>query len=312
MSDSVQFLTVAQDEAGQRLDNYLIRNLRKVPKSLIYRIIRKGEVRINKGRAKPERKLQEGDVVRVPPVRVGDVNEIPKVSTGLADVLTCAVVYESSKLIILNKPSGLAVHGGSGVNLGMVEALRQIRSDCHYLELVHRLDRDTSGCIMVAKKRSMLRELHALLRAEGGIDKRYLALVRGRWPSDLGRVDAPLRKNELLSGERVVRVTSDGKPSVTQFSIVKRFQNATLVQAKPLTGRTHQIRVHALHAGHPIVGDDKYGDEELNKNMKHLGLKRLFLHATSLAFKLENGELIQAEAPLPNDLSRGLEKLVAL
>jgi 23S rRNA pseudouridine955/2504/2580 synthase len=307
--DSVSILEVAPDEAGQRLDNYLISRLKGAPKSLIYRIIRKGEVRVNKGRVKPDRKLAAGDLVRVPPVRVATAVPPPKPSDNLAEVLRRGILFEDEALMVINKPSGLAVHGGSGVSLGLIEALRQIRPECRFLELVHRLDRDTSGCVMVAKKRSMLRFLQDALRRAGGIDKQYLALVEGRWPNRRHVVEAPLRKNELQGGERVVRVDISGKACRTEFSIEQRFGEATLVRAKPITGRTHQIRVHALHAGHPIVGDEKYGRDEFNRAMKQFGFKRLFLHALALVVPLPDGGSLQVEAPLPEDLVAGLARL---
>ena len=305
----VQILEVSDDEAGQRLDNYLLARLKGVPKSLIYRIIRKGEVRVNKGRAKPERKLVARDLVRVPPVRMADVKVPAKPSGSLTGLLNDAILFENEALIVVNKPSGLAVHGGSGISLGLIEALRQIRQENRFLELVHRLDRDTSGCVMVAKKRSMLKFLQEALRQAGGIDKQYFALVEGRWPNRRRVVEAPLRRNELQSGERIVRVDIDGKASRTEFSIVQRYAEATLVRAKPITGRTHQIRVHALHAGHPIVGDDKYGRDDFNKQMRQTGFKRLFLHAAALNIPTPEGASLHVEAPLPRELSQALERL---
>ncbi len=312
MGSQVQFLTISEDESGQRLDNFLLRVLKKAPKSLIYRIIRKGEVRVNKGRAKPDRKLAAGDIVRVPPVKLGETAGPAKPGEGLAERLTSSVIFEDEGLLIVNKPSGLAVHGGSGINLGLVEALRQIRND-PYLELVHRLDRETSGCIMLAKKRSVLRRVHELLRngsgVAAGVDKQYLALVKGQWSKRKGSVDVPLKKNELKSGERIVKVDTQGKASKTLFEVEERFDHTTLVRAKPITGRTHQIRVHAQFAKHPLIGDDKYGDDELNQQMKAVGIRRLFLHAASLRFKLTDDKTIEVEAPLPKDLSDALEKL---
>ncbi|MFL0809444.1 MAG: 23S rRNA pseudouridine(955/2504/2580) synthase RluC [Agarilytica sp.] len=308
MSSKVQFLTISADEAGQRLDNFLLRILKGAPKSLIYRVIRKGEVRINKGRAKPERKLQAGDIVRVPPVRLGEQAPVAKPSEALENILEASILYEDSGLLIVNKPSGLAVHGGSGINLGLVEALRQTR-DTSYLELVHRLDRDTSGCIILAKKRSVLRQLHEKLRADRGIDKQYLALVKGHWSNRRGSVDVPLKKNELKSGERIVRVDPEGKASKTLFHMEEQYSECSLVRAKPITGRTHQIRVHAQHAKHPLVGDEKYGDDAFNKRMRKLGFKRLFLHASSLSFTLNDGKSIEVHAPLPNDLASALKNL---
>lgn len=305
----VRFVEITEDEAGQRLDNYLLRVLKGAPKSLIYRIIRKGEVRINKGRCKPERKLQGGDVVRIPPVKLEAGKEPQKAGQKLMDLLSESIVYESAALLIVNKPSGLAVHGGSGVQLGLIEALRQMYGEKMYLELVHRIDRDTSGCIMVAKKRPMLRYLHGLFRSEGGVNKTYLALVKGHWSKRKAAVDAPLQRYELQNGERMVRVDSDGKPSKTLFSVVERYEGATLVKAKPITGRTHQIRVHGLHAGHPLVGDEKYGDDDFNREMKKYGINRLFLHAFQLSLTLKDGTPLHVEAPLPETLSASINQL---
>lgn len=308
MSNGVQYVTISSNESGQRIDNFLIKILKGAPKSLIYRIIRKGEVRVNKGRVKPERKLAEGDIVRIPPVRTADRKEANP-SESLQNHIASSILYESDALLIVNKPSGLAVHGGSGISLGLIESLRAMNTESQYLELVHRLDRDTSGCVMVAKKRSMLVHLQSLLTNKTSIDKRYLALVKGHWPKRKRVVDAPLRKNELKSGERVVKVQIDGKDSRTEFDIVKTFENATLMDVKPVTGRTHQIRVHALHVGCPLVGDDKYGEDDFNKSMKPFGFKRLFLHASSLDLLLPDGERLKVEAPLPDELHEALKKL---
>lgn len=307
---SVHFITVSDAHEGQRIDNFLLRQLKGVPKSRIYRILRKGEVRVNKSRVKPEYKLCNGDVVRVPPVRVAEPGAVQSVSGSLEKQLNNSILFENDSLLVINKPSGLAVHGGSGINLGMIEALRQIRPEARFLELVHRLDRDTSGCIMIAKKRSMLRFLHQQLR-EGHIDKRYKALAAGRWPNRRKLVSASLLKNTLQSGERVVRVSPEGKKSLTEFAIVERYEQATLVEAKPITGRTHQIRVHALFVGNPLLGDDKYGDKQACLHFRGLGLKRLFLHAASLTFRLAEGETkITIEAPLAPDLQKLLDTLV--
>lgn len=308
MSESVQFITISEDEAGQRLDNFLLRILKRAPKSLIYRIIRKGEVRINKGRCKPDRKLLPGDVVRVPPVKIDTQEETATPSQQLSRVLSQSILYEDAGLIVVNKPSGLAVHGGSGISLGLVEALRQLRDD-HYLELVHRLDRDTSGCIILAKKRSVLRQIHRRLREKSEIEKHYLAMVKGQWSPTLSAVDAPLRKTEQPSGEGIVRVHAEGKASLTQFSLERSFEQCSLVRAKPITGRTHQIRVHAQYVKHPLVGDEKYGDDEFNKQMRSFGFRRLFLHAASLKFSLDNGEMIDVTAPLPEDLVKAMKNL---
>ena len=308
-SQGVTFFEVTDAHAGQRIDNFLLRQLKGVPKSRVYRILRKGEVRVNKGRVKAEYKLREGDVVRIPPIRMADSKAPQSVSNSLHALLDKAIVFEDQRLMIVNKPSGLAVHGGSGINQGLIEALRVIRPDERYLELVHRLDRDTSGCVMVAKKRSLLRYLHSLLR-EGSIDKRYLALAAGRWPNRRKVVNAPLLKNTLQSGERMVHVSTEGKKSVTEFTVIDRFAQATLIEAKPITGRTHQIRVHALHAGHPLLGDDKYGDQQLYKEFKSKGLKRLFLHAASLNIPMPDDEpALLVRAGLPDDLQAVVDVL---
>ncbi len=308
-SPKVQLVEIGDDRAGQRIDNFLLGQLKGVPKTLVYRILRKGEVRVNKGRIKADYKLKSGDLVRIPPVRLPDAKRPPNASEQLKALLSESVLFENKGLLILNKPAGLAVHGGSGINLGMIEVLRQMRPDAHYLELVHRLDRDTSGCIMVAKKRSMLRYLHQQLR-DGHVQKYYQALVEGRWPQRCRQVNAPLKKNELSSGERMVRVDAEGKPSLTEFKVLQRFQDCTLVEAKPITGRTHQIRVHAQHQGHPLVGDPKYGQDEFNKQMKGKGFGRLFLHAAALTLQLpDSEEWLRVEAPLDERLAVPLAQL---
>ena len=300
-------IEVSVEEAGQRLDNFLIARLKGAPRSLVYRVVRSGEVRVNSGRVRPDRRLESGDRVRVPPIRL--VERAPATpSASLSQELGKRIVFENEGLLVIDKPTGLAVHGGSGLSLGLIEALRAMRPDCPSLELVHRLDRDTSGCVMVAKKRSFLRHLHAGLR-ESRITKTYLALVMGNWPSQRTRVTAPLEKNTVSSGERVVRADDSGKAAETRFRILRQFADATLVEAKPLTGRTHQIRVHAQISGHPIAGDDKYGDRDFDKRMRALGLRRLFLHAFGLGFELPSGERLEIEAPLDPALSRFLEQL---
>lgn len=310
INQAVKMLTISEDEAGQRIDNYLIANLKGVPKSLVYRILRKGEVRVNKGRVKPEYKLQLDDVVRVPPVRVSSKAQVP-ISTKLNKVsqLEQQILFEDDCLLILNKPSGIAVHGGSGLSFGVIEALRSLRPEDRFLELVHRLDRDTSGILLVAKKRSALRSLHEQLRQKT-VQKDYLALVRGQWQSHCKVVKAPLLKNELSSGERIVRVSEQGKPSETLFSIEERYHNVTLVKASPITGRTHQIRVHSQYAGHPIALDDKYGDTQFDQQMTALGLNRLFLHAFSIRFEHpKTGEILRVNAPLQQEMKAILKKL---
>lgn len=308
-TSGVQMLEVSPELAGQRIDNFLRTQLKGVPKTLIYRILRKGEVRVNKGRIKPEYKLQAGDIVRVPPLRLAERDEPVPLAQGLLERLEAAIVYEDKALIVLNKPAGIAVHGGSGLSFGVIEALRQMRPDAKELELVHRLDRDTSGLLMVAKKRSMLRHLHQELRGDG-VDKRYMALVRGRWDTSKKQVNAPLLKNTLRSGERMVEVTDEGKDALTLFRVLRRFGDfATLVEAKPVTGRTHQIRVHARHAGHSIAGDSKYGDEEFSSVIRDLGGKRLFLHAYALKVPLPDGGELALEAPVDDLWARTLERL---
>ena len=306
----VQFVAITAENAGQRIDNFLRTQLKGVPKSMIYRILRKGEVRVNKKRVKPEYKLEDGDEVRVPPVRVAEREEqavSPKLDKVAA--LESCILYEDDYLLVLNKPSGTAVHGGSGLSFGVIEGLRALRPEARFLELVHRLDRDTSGILLVAKKRSALRSLHEQLR-EKGMQKDYLALVRGDWPSHLKVVQAPLLKNILQSGERIVRVNSEGKPSETRFKVEERYEFATLVKASPITGRTHQIRVHTLHAGHPIAFDDRYGDREFDRQLAGTGLKRLFLHAAALRFEHPaTGETMRIEAPMDEELRHCLQVL---
>lgn len=311
---TVQNITITADTAGQRIDNFLRTFLKGVPKSMIYRILRKGEVRVNKKRIKPEYKLEDGDILRIPPVRVAEREE-STVSAKLDKVaaLENCILYEDDYILVLNKPSGTAVHGGSGLSFGVIEGLRALRPDAKFLELVHRLDRETSGVLLVAKKRSALRSLHEQLRLKT-MQKDYLALVRGQWQSHCKVVQAPLLKNVLQSGERIVRVDAEGKPSETRFKVEERFDsaNATLVKASPVTGRTHQIRVHTLHAGHPIAFDDRYGDREFDSSLSGTKLNRLFLHAAALRFEHPNsGETMRVEAPLDGALRYCLAALRA-
>ncbi|CAK9884681.1 MAG: Ribosomal large subunit pseudouridine synthase C [Candidatus Erwinia impunctatus] len=307
---SVRFITVSDDEAGQRIDNFLRTALKGVPKSMIYRILRKGEVRVNKGRIKAEYKLVSGDQIRIPPVRVAERDEesiSPKLSKVAA--LESAILFEDDAILVLNKPAGTAVHGGSGLSFGVIEGLRALRPEARFLELVHRLDRDTSGVLLAAKKRSALRALHQQLR-DKGMQKNYLALVRGQWPAHVRRVEAPLMKNILQSGERMVVVNREGKPSETRFSVEERFTQATLVKASPVTGRTHQIRVHTLHAGHPIAFDNRYGETEFDQQLSQTGLNRLCLHAASLTFVHPvTGEEMSVHAPLDDVFRKGLQRL---
>jgi 23S rRNA pseudouridine955/2504/2580 synthase len=286
--EKVELVEIDAEYAGQRIDNYLITRLKGVPKSRIYRILRKGEVRANGGRVKPHYRLQAGDQVRIPPVRVSDSG--PELPTGqvFTRKLEHSILYEDKGLLVINKPSGLAVHGGSG----------------------HRLDRATSGCLLIAKKRSRLRSIHELMRNHE-LEKTYIALVSGHWPKRKVLVDAPLKKNELKSGERISVVAADGKPASTRFKVLRYLSDYTLIEAMPVTGRTHQIRVHVQHSGHHIVGDDRYGDDEINKQMRKRGVKRLFLHASSLKIpgKPPNGEgEIEVSAPLDKALQAVIDR----
>lgn len=309
----VIFEEVSLDYAGQRLDNFLMSRMKGVPKSMVYRIIRKGEVRVNKGRTKPEYKLKTGDLVRIPPVRVKEESKVENVPDKMAHDIESAILFEDDHLIAVNKPRGMAVHGGSGISLGLIEALRVIRPDSKRLELVHRLDRDTSGVILVAKKRSTLVALHAMLQKKSGIQKRYWALVYGSWPKHMTEVTAPLLKNELQSGERVVRVSQQGKPCHTRYSLERRFEGYTLMNAEPVTGRTHQIRVHCQFTGHSIVGDEKYATDEELKQAKIAGAKRLFLHAKSLRFiHPQTNEKLTIEAPLDSVYESFLQTLTPI
>lgn len=310
-STGVQLLDVPADYAGQRIDNFLRTQLKGAPKTLIYRILRKGEVRVNKGRIKPDYRLQAGDQIRVPPLRLSEPDEPAPLARGLLERLEDSIVHEDKALIVINKPAGIAVHGGSGLSGGVIEVFRQLRPDARDIELVHRLDRDTSGLLMIAKKRSMLRFLHEQLRGDG-VDKRYHALVRGHWPAAKKKVNAPLLKNTLRSGERMVEVNDEGKEALTEFRVLRRYgEFATLVEARPVTGRTHQIRVHARHAGHAIAGDPKYGDEAFSQEIRDLGGKRLFLHSASLVIPLPEGGQLRLEAPVDSTWSQTLERLDA-
>ncbi len=307
-ANAAREIRVDETSAGQRIDNFLVRTLKGVPKSRVYRILRKGEVRVNRGRIKPDYRLQSGDLVRIPPIRTADPATPVRPADGLLATLQDRILFEDSRLLVLNKPSGLAVHGGSGLSYGVIEALRVLRPEARFLELGHRLDRDTSGCLVIAKKRSALRAFQDLLRS-GGMEKYYHALVKGRWAGGKRGIDAPLRKNVLSSGERIVRVSADGRPALSIFEPVTMYKGATLVRVKLITGRTHQVRVHALHSGHPIAADDKYGDAEFNRRMAALGLRRLFLHASELRFTLPDGDPVEVHAPLDRTLTDVLERL---
>ncbi|TLY63637.1 MAG: RluA family pseudouridine synthase [Gammaproteobacteria bacterium] len=279
---------MTEEEAGQRLDNFLHKRLGGIPRSRVYRVIRKGEVRVNGHRAGPDTRLQARDRIRIPPVRVQPQSDVSRPSAALQQTIREAIVFESSDLLVLDKPAGIAVHGGSGVSFGVIEALRALRPG-ESLELAHRLDRDTSGCLLVARNAATLRAVHALLR-EGRFEKRYLALLKGKWDLGRKRIDIPLRTDIRVGGERTVKADSSGKASVSEFRPVQFFgKRATLVEVILHTGRTHQIRVHAQHAGHPVAGDEKYGDEVFNHELQALGLKRMFLHAHSVGFEWPQG-----------------------
>ncbi|AQP35741.1 23S rRNA pseudouridine(955/2504/2580) synthase RluC [Vibrio anguillarum] len=305
----VQLIDIDEDMAGQRIDNFLRNQLKNVPKSMVYRILRKGEVRVNKKRIKAEYKLSAGDVVRIPPVTLEQSDQesnTPNTKLSKVAELEHCIIFEDEHLLILNKPSGTAVHGGSGLKFGAIEALRALRPEARFLELVHRIDRDTSGILLVAKKRSALRHLQAQFR-EKTIQKYYFALVMGQWKSSCKVVNAPLLKNEVNS---IVRVNPNGKASETRFKILEQFAQATLVQASPITGRTHQIRVHAQYTGHPIAWDDRYGDRRFDAYTAQFGIDRLFLHAANIRFIHPSTEvLMDINAPLDTQLEQALVKL---
>lgn len=304
----VQFVDIDDDMAGQRIDNFLRNQLKSIPKSMIYRIVRKGEVRVNKKRIKAEYKLKAGDIVRIPPVTIEEKTEdnVPNTKLNKVSELEHAIIFEDDHMLILNKPSGTAVHGGSGLKFGAIEALRALRPDARFLELVHRIDRDTSGILLVAKKRSALRHLQAQFR-EKTVQKYYFALVMGVWKSSCKVVNAPLLKNEVNS---IVRVNPNGKASETRFKVLEKFADATLVQASPITGRTHQIRVHCQYTGHPIAWDDRYGDRRFDAYTNKVGLDRLFLHAANIKFVHPGTEeKMDISAPMEKRLEEALTGL---
>ena len=305
----VQQIEAGERGAGQRLDNFLGRILKDVPKTHIFRVIRKGEVRVNGKRAKPDQRLLANDIVRVPPVRTGAAAPPRKASPAMLETLSGAIIYEDPRLLVINKPAGVAVHGGSGVSFGVIEALRAARPD-ETLELVHRIDRDTSGLLLIARKPAALRTLHALMR-DGKVEKRYLALVKGKWELGQKRINVPLRTDIRVGGERTVKAHESGKEAVSVFKPVQFFgKRATLVEVSLETGRTHQIRVHAAHAGYPLAGDEKYGEAEFNEKMKESGLKRMFLHAHHLSFVWpETGVEFSASAPLPAELAAVIDAM---
>src|ERR1700737_4069985 len=304
--------TVSAEEAGQRIDNFLMRHFKTVPRSRVYRLLRKGEVRVNRKRVDAEYRIQEGDEVRLPPVRIDTGDELKAPSSSLSELIERAVIFQDKHLLVIDKPAGVAVHGGSGMSFGVIEALRASRPR-ETLELVHRLDRDTSGCLLVARDRTTLTALHALIR-NGGMHKTYLALVAGSWQLGTKRIDAPLSTDNRQHGERHVRVAAAGKNSVSVFKPVQFFGPlATLMEVDIPTGRTHQIRVHASFAGHPLLGDDKYGDRDRNAELRRQGLRRTFLHAQSVAFEWPgSGVPFHASAPLPGELAGVLDAIVPM
>lgn len=306
-SSKVQFQKVSPAQDGQRLDNFLIRRMRGVPRSRIYRIIRRGEVRVNKKRCKPEHKLQCGDEVRIPPFFGSAEPKPAKVSPGLQDLLLGSVLYEDEQLLVINKPAGLAVHGGTGIRLGLIEALRQLRPEWSGIELAHRLDRETSGCLVISKKTRFLKHIQNELKARN-VNKQYLALVHGQWPERLVMIDVPLQKNAIGAGERIVTVDASGKPSITRFKLLQRFAHASLLEVRPETGRTHQIRVHCQHAGHAVVGDSKYtcrsGDKSLSR------IKSLCLHACKIEFSVPDSKRpIRVQASVDKSMQALIDSL---
>lgn len=295
----VQYLEVGANSVGQRLDNFLLSQLKGAPKTLIYRIIRKGEVRVNKKRSQAATRLELQDLVRVPPLRLSAATSLPEVGAGLTELLLGkALVYENAQLLVINKPAGLAVHGGSGIQLGLIEALRQVRQDLSFVELVHRIDKDTSGCILVAKSRQALNFLQDQLRAQT-MGKRYLAWVEGAWPANLTQIDAPIGQARQAGGEKIMQVSNIGKAAVTRFQLLEHYKNFSQIVAEPITGRTHQIRVHAQHAGYPLLGDSKYAPKHTNVWLQKQGVKRMFLHAHSLEFlDPDSNKVVTVSAPV--------------
>jgi len=305
VTTKVRKIRIDQEQAGQRIDNFLRRELPGVPKGRLYRLLRRGEVRVNGGRIRAEYKLQEGDEVRVPPARIRAPGDAP--SGGLADMMAGRVIYEDKRLLVVDKPTGIAVHGGSGISHGVIELLRHARPELRDLSLVHRLDRETSGVLVLAKRRSALRELHARFR-DGVVEKNYLGLSIGDWQLGEQVIDKPLLVEHRKGGERHVVVSGGGKQAQTRVQLSRTFGKYSLLQCAPLTGRTHQIRVHLNALGHPLAGDERYGDAEENRRAKKFGLKRLFLHAQSIAFPDNSGNELHFTAPLADDLEQFLSK----
>ncbi len=305
---SVQVIEITEDQDGQRIDNYLSRVLKGIPKSRIYRLLRKGQVRVNKGRIKPNHRLKKGDMVRVPPVTLED-ESTPRLPDSLLTAIEASILFENDDCLVVNKPSGLAVHAGSGLKFGLIDVAKAIRPGQPYLELVHRLDRETSGCLLLAKNRKALTCFHDQFKA-GTVIKKYLAGVAGTWTGGKKTVSAPLRKNVMQGGERMVEVQADGKMAVSHFTPLQQYKQLCLMEVELETGRTHQIRVHAAYEGHPVAGDSKYGDREYNQWIKSKGLKRLFLHSHWLELVLPGqDDSIQLTTPLPSELNDVLNAL---
>ncbi|MDG2176244.1 MAG: RluA family pseudouridine synthase [Gammaproteobacteria bacterium] len=309
LAPAVTYQEVGENQDGQRLDNYLLARLKGVPKSRIYRIIRKGEVRVNKKRAKPEHKLKTGDLVRIPPVRVATIKTLQPPTDELQALLRQAVLFEDDAILVINKPSGIAVHGGTGVKVALIDALRHMNPDLDGLELVHRIDKGTSGCLVVAKNSKALKTLAQQFKSSA-ISKVYHALVEGSWPEQLTEINAALRRQDEKNGERYVDVATDGKAALTRFTILEVHPNTTLIEAKPVTGRTHQIRVHAQLAGHPIIGDDKYSATKARRAFAKAGVKRLCLHAAAIELMHpETGEKMTFNAPYDKQFEQALATL---
>lgn len=311
ITTKVEYKAIGQEEVGQRLDNYLARTLKGVPRSLIYRILRKGEVRVNKKRVEPSYKLQLDDQIRIPPVKVSATDvKVPSTNLQIVQNIKNNILFENEQIFVVNKPCAIASHGGSGIEFGLIEALRALFPQYPFLELAHRLDRETSGCLIIAKRRSALRDLHEQFR-QRIVKKRYLTLVPGRWDKKLKLVQAPLIRNQLKSGERMVEVNfKQGAPSSTGFELVEYLKGASLIQAMPHTGRTHQIRVHTAYVNHPVGGDEKYGDPVFNKYLKEHGLHRMFLHSNKIIFNdPQSHELLKITAPLPDELQLVVDNL---
>ena len=307
VSDGVQLVRVEKSHIGQRLDNFLIRHLKGVPRTRVYRLIRRGEVRVNKKRCKPDRKLELGDEVRIPPYTTNYSEQTAKPSPALQEFLLNSILLENDDLLVINKPAGMAVHGGTSVAMGLIEALRQCKPEWGELELAHRIDRGTTGCLVISKNSIFLKHIHNQFKVKN-VQKHYLALVHGKWPESLNVVDAPLQKDSVGESEHIVRVLESGKPSLTRFAVKQHFDGASLIEAMPQTGRTHQIRVHCQHSGHGIVGDDKYTFKVKGSVLSKV--KNLCLHAWKIEFELPEGATpIRVEAPIPNHLDSLIQKL---